>query len=381
MKICKHFSECGGCRFQDIAYSQQLVTKENKLKDLLTKSGLSAKLKPINPSQQWYYRNKMEFSFGKNPDLVCGLYSKKEKGKILDLEECLIFSEDLPLILKTVKAFVKNSNYSVHNKYSHQGFLRNLIVRETKFTNQLMIGLVTTSTQEFNAQGFIEELNKLKLKSKINSIYRIVNDSISDAVIFEKKELLWGEPYLEEKLNGFSFRIGIDSFFQVNPRLVEDFYKQLAGYAGLSPDQRVLDLFCGLGSIGIHLAKQAKFVWGVEAVREIVDLAWKNAKFNQIDNMSFLTADVRKFLNSQGVFYKDVDLLVINPPRAGLSKKIIRAILRLSPKTIIYSSCNPTALLTDLEGLAEQYTLDFIEPFDFFPHTPHLEVLAFLKKA
>jgi len=380
MKRCKHFTECGGCRFQDIAYSQQLVNKQGRIKELMDRSGLSAKIKAINPSQEWFYRNKMEFSFGLNPDLVCGLYSKKQKGKILDVEECLIFSEDLPLILKTVKAFVKDNNYSVHNKYSHQGFLRNLIVRETKFTGQLMIGLVTTSSQEFKAKEFVKQLNSLKLKSKISSIYRVVNDSLSDAVIFEKKELLWGEPYLEEKLNGFSFKIGIDSFFQVNPRLVEDFYKQLSGYAKFSSNQRVLDLFCGLGSIGIHLAKQAKFVWGVEAVREIVDLAWQNAKLNRIDNMSFLTADVRKFLNSQGIFYKDVDLLVINPPRCGLSKKIIRAILRLSPKTIIYSSCNPTALFTDLEGLAEAYALDFIEPFDFFPHTPHLEALSLMHR-
>lgn len=380
MKICKHFSECGGCRFQDIPYSEQLLSKQNRVKELLDKSGLSSELKPINPSQQWYYRNKMEFSFGYQQGIICGLYSKTKKRSIVDIEECLIFSEDLPLILKSVKDFVRKNKYSVHDRYSHRGFLRNLIVRETKFTNEIMIGIVTTSREEFRADEFAKQLKNLKLKSEIKSIYRVINDSLSDAVIFDKKELLWGEPYLTEKLSEFSFKIGIDSFFQVNPKMVAEFYKKLGSYVNLSKEQRVLDLFCGLGSIGIHLAKQAKFVWGVESIKEVVDLAWQNAKINNIDNISFFVSDVRKFLNGQETFYKDTDLLVINPPRSGLSKKIVRAILRLSPKTIIYSSCNPTALFNDLQGLIDQYFLDFIEPFDFFPNTPHLEVLAVLRK-
>jgi len=380
MKICKHFSECGGCRFQDIAYAEQLANKEDKLKALLVKSGLATQLKPINSNQHWYYRNKMEFTFARESDTICGLYSKSKKGKVVDLEECLIFSPDLPAILKTVKDFVRKNSYSVYDKYSHQGFLRNLIIRETKFSAELMIGIVTSSSQEFKAKQLVEELQKLKLKSKIKSIYRIVNDSLSDAVIFEKKELLWGEPYLEERIGEFSFKIGIDSFFQVNPQMIVDFYRKLTQYANLSQDQRVLDLFCGGGSIGIHLAKSAKFVWGVEVAAEVIDLAWQNAKLNKIENISFFTSDVRHFLNSQGSFYKEVDLLVLNPPRAGLSKKIIRAILRLNPQRIIYSSCNPKALLSDLGGLVDQYSLEFIEPFDFFPHTPHLEALSLLRR-
>ncbi|MCF7908343.1 MAG: 23S rRNA (uracil(1939)-C(5))-methyltransferase RlmD [Candidatus Omnitrophica bacterium] len=380
MKICKHFSECGGCRFQDIPYQQQLETKEARVKGLLELSELSTQLKPINSSEQWYYRNKMEFSFGYERGVVCGLYSKDKKRRVVDLEECLIFSSDLRLILEAIKYFLKDNKHSVYDKYSHKGFLRNLIVRETKFTNQLMVGLVTSSSEELNSQSFIDELNKLKLKSKIKSIYWIINDSLSDAVIFDKKELLFGDEFLEERLGDFRFKIGIDTFFQVNPRMIADFYKKLVSYGGLSKDKRVLDLFCGLGSIGIHLANQAKFVWGVEVVKEIVDLAWQNAKLNHIDNISFFTSDVRKFLNTQGIFYRDVDLLVVNPPRSGLSKKIIRAILRLEPKEIIYSSCNPTALFIDLKGLSDQYSIDFIEPFDFFPHTPHLEVLSLLKR-
>ncbi|MFH1519786.1 MAG: 23S rRNA (uracil(1939)-C(5))-methyltransferase RlmD [Candidatus Omnitrophota bacterium] len=380
MKICKHFSECGGCRFQDIPYKQQLATKEAKVRDLATFHKIDTELKPINSFPPEYYRNKMEFSFADQEGVVCGLYSKREKRKVVDIEECLIFSPDLGALIKAIKDFVKKKKHSVYDKYSHQGFLRYLIIRETKFTQEMMIGIVTSSSEALDVKGFIKVLTSLKLKSTIKSIYQIVSDSFSDAVVFDKKELLYGQAFIEERLDELTFRIGIDTFFQVNPYAIVDFYKKIRDYARASSAEQVLDLFCGVGSIGMFLARDAKFVWGVEREEEIVDLAWQNAKLNRIDNISFFTADSRKFLNTQGAFYKNTDFLVVNPPRCGLSPKIIRAILRLEPKNIIYSSCNPEAFFGDLEGFLGQYSLDFIEPFDFFPHTPHLECLSFLKR-
>ncbi len=381
MTICKHFSECGGCRLQDMPYEEQLRTKEARVKNLISSSGLNAQLKPINYSQEWFYRNKMEFSFAADQDgLVCGLYSKKEKGRVIDLEECLIFSSDTTLILKAIKSFLKEKNPSVYNKYSHQGFLRNLIIRQTKFSSQTMIGIVSSSSESLDQKGFVKALVGLNLQYPIKSIYQIINDSLSDAVIFEKKELLYGEPFIEEKLGDLTFKICIDSFFQINPRMLAGFYNKIKDYLDLSSNQSVLDLFCGVGSIGIFLAGSVKFVWAVEISKEIVDMAWQNAKTNNIENISFIASDSRRFLNTQGSFYKGIDVLVVNPPRCGLSNKIIRGILRLEPKIIVYSSCNPDALFRDLGGLIDQYSLDFIEPFDFFPHTPHLEVLTILRR-
>jgi len=380
MKICKHFSECGGCRFQDIPYQQQLAVKESRVKDLATAYKIDTEIKPINASCPEYYRNKMEFSFANQKGLVCGLYSKLEKRKVVDIEECLIFSPDLVKIIKAIKDFLKEKKHSVYDKYSHQGFLRYLIIRETKFTKDIMIGIVTSSSEALEVKEFVKALTSLKLKATIKSIYQIISDSFSDAVVFDKKELLYGEDFIEERLDDLTFRIGIDTFFQVNPYAIVDFYKKIRDYAGISSTEQVLDLFCGVGSIGMFLARDAKFVWGVEREKEIVDIAWQNAKINKIDNISFFAADSRKFLNTQGAFYKNTDFLIINPPRCGLSPKIIRAILRLEPKNIVYSSCNPEALFRDLEGLIDQYNLDFIEPFDFFPHTPHLEVLSFLSR-
>lgn len=380
MRICKHFGECGGCRFQDIDYPRQCADKQEKVRLLLQDSGLSTELKTISYGEPWYYRNKMEFSFARNDEIICGFYGKPPQPQIVDLEECLIFSPDAAKILKAVKTFVNTAGYSVHNKYTHKGFLRHLIIREAKFTKELMVGLVSSSGATLDKEKFIAALKALSLESAVKSIYWISNDSYSDAVVFEKKELLYGSPTITEKLGDFVFAISIDTFFQVNPRLIVEFYSKIHNYLNLSGQERVLDLFCGTGPIGIFLAAHASFVWGVEVSQEIVELARQNAKANSIKNISFFAADARNFLNTQGLYYKDIDVLIVNPPRSGLSNKILRAILRLGPKRMVYSSCNPTALFRDLGILLDNYRLEFAEPFDFFPHTPHLECLCLLHK-
>ncbi|MDP2923432.1 MAG: 23S rRNA (uracil(1939)-C(5))-methyltransferase RlmD [Candidatus Omnitrophota bacterium] len=417
MQICKHFGQCGGCSFQDIPYETQLRSKEEKVKELMSMYGVEAEVKPINAYPQWFYRNKIEFSFGVHPvreqsvlpfsandslnsqnnsehslkstifsngangKLACGFYKKGSHIELIDIEECLIFSQAAADILRAVKDFANSRNYPTYNKFTYKGFLRNLIIRETKFTKEIMLGLVTTSAESLDKKGLIKELISLELEAKIKSIYWIINDSWSDAVVFEKKELLYGEPFIQEDLDGLLFKIGIDSFFQVNPRAIKDFYAKIRTYANLKGEEKVLDLFCGGGGIGIFLAKTAKFVWAVEIEKAIIDAAWENAKLNSIENISFFASDTRKFLNSQAAFYKDIDVLVINPPRSGLSNKIKRAILRLTPKRIFYSSCNPDTLFRDLKEFSTDYKIDFIEPFDFFPHTPHVECLAALHKA
>jgi 23S rRNA (uracil-5-)-methyltransferase RumA len=379
-RLCKHFGSCGGCSFQDVPYQVQLRQKEEKVKELMAQNNIACEFKPINSYPEWHYRNKMEFSFNSNSNLTCGLYKKGSHIELIDIEECLIFSESTAAILKTVKEFVNSKGYPTYNKFTYQGFLRNVIIRETKFTKEIMVGLVTTSAANLDKEGFVKALTALQLEANIKSIYWIINDSWSDAVIFEKKELLYGEPYIQEDLGDLHFKIGIDSFFQVNPRAIKDFYTKIRNYASLKNEEKVLDLFCGSGGIGLFLAKDAKFVWGVELEKQIIEAAWENAKLNTIENISFFASDVRKFLNSQSAFYKDIDVLIINPPRSGLSNKIVRAILRLNPKTIFYSSCNPTSLFTNLKDLLSAYKIEFIEPFDFFPHTPHVECLAVLHK-
>lgn len=380
MKVCKHFGDCGGCSFQDIPYKEQLQRKEDRIKELISTHNITTHLKPINNYSEWFYRNKMEFTFSENGQIVCGLHSKKHKRQVVDIQECLLFSPDIDKILSAIKDFAKEKGLTTYNKYSHEGFLRHLIIRQTKMTNQTMVGIVTSGSGSLEKEELAKRLSNLKLQSQIKSIYWIKNDALGDAVTFENKELLYGDPFICEELNSLKFNIDIDSFFQVNPQGIENFYEKIRDYVDLSPQQRVLDLYCGVGCIGITLAKNAKFVWGIELKEEIVKAAWQNAKQNNIENISFLAHDTRKFLSSQGEFFKGIDLVVINPPRCGLSKKVIRGILRLNPAKIVYSSCNPNSFFTDAQGFLLDYELKFIEPFDFFAHTPHMEVLGIFER-
>jgi len=378
MRICKHFGKCGGCSFQDIDYKEELKIKEENIKKLMEFYQIpTTLLRPINYYNEWFYRNKMEFSFSYNNDIVCGLYAKGNNSLVVDIEECLIFSLDLPVILKTLKEFVKERSYIPYNKFSRKGFLRNFIVRETKFSKELMIGIVTTSHCDFDKVGFVKAFSSLKLSSNLKSIYLITNNSLSDAVIFDKKELIYKDEFIFEDLDKFKFIIGINSFFQANSEGALDFYKKIKKYASLKKEN-VLDLFCGIGGIGIFLSEDAQFVFGVELNKDAISNAIENAKINNIKNISFYNSDVRKFLNLE-FNYKDISLLVVNPPRAGISNKIKRAILRLNPKVIIYSSCNPTTFFRDIKDLSLKYNINFVEPFDFFPKTPHTEILGYLK--
>ncbi len=380
MNICQHFTLCGGCRLQDISYKQQIKEKRANVRALMNSFSIDARLKKINYGKPWYYRNKMEFTFSDRKGVICGLYSKKKQEGVIGLTECLIFSVDAGKIIKCVEQFVNSNNYSAYNKYNHTGFLRNLIIRETKFTHEIMIGIATTGKEELDKHEFVKILRSLKLRSTIKSIYWIVNNSFSDAVVFERKELLFGKKIIQEKLGKFKFNIGIDTFFQVNPRMAIKFYKKIKNYSRLSRKQRVLDLFCGAGGIGMFLAQKAKSVCGVEISPEIIQMAEQNAQSNNIKNITFIVQEARRFLNTQGKPYKGVDLLVVNPPRCGLSNRIIRAILRLEPKKIFYSSCNPSSLIENLSQLQTAYYIEFIEPFDFFPHTNHLECFSVLNR-
>lgn len=378
--LCRHFGVCGGCSFQDIPYAKQLADKEKIIGDFAQQHGFTCPIKPINHFDPEFYRNKMEFTFGGNLEkLFLGMNAKNGAG-IFDLEECRIFSPDAGKILAALREFCLVRGLISYNKYNHKGFLRFLIVRETKFTRQLMIGIVTSSQAQLDKEGFVKCLQDLSLAARVKSIYHVVSDSWSDAVVFEQKERLWGEEFIREAVEGVKFNLGIDSFFQVNPLGMVQLYTKIREYAGLTGNERVLDLFCGVGSIGLFLAAQAKFVWGVELAPAIVEAAKTNAALNDVKNISFFAQDARKFLNTQGDFYRNVDIAIVNPPRCGVSEKFIRALVRISPKIIIYSSCNPQSQFADISRIKDQYEPLFFEPFDFFPHTRHLECLTLLRR-
>ncbi len=245
-------------------------------------------------------------------------------------------------------------------------------------TGEIMIGLVTSSQARFDTRDFIDRLQDLPFASAIRSVYWIINDSFGDAVTFENKQLLQGEEFITEEIGHLRFRIFIDSFFQTNVWGVKALYSAIRDQAGLQGKEKVLDLFCGVGSIGFFLAPQAKFVWGVEVKQEIVNNAVVNSQLNGISNISFICSDTRKFLASRDV--SDMDVVVINPPRSGLAKKVKQRLLRAAPPLMFYSSCNPQTLCADLADLSDKYDIESIRPYDFFPHTRHMECLCRLRR-
>jgi len=379
-EVCRHFGECGGCRFQDVDYTTQLVNKQSYLEDLFDKP-LGQRLQPIVGSPNiYFYRNKMEFSFSKNNgQLICGLHNSRNKREVVDIKECKIFSEDTPVILDSLRMFFGKQNTSVHNRFRHKGFLRHLVLREAKNTQDFMVDIVTSSESILDKDMLGQILLSLTLKKRISSLIWTINDSLSDAVIPESWQVLYGGEFIEEVVGGLHFRILPYSFFQVNSYILEDFHKTLQSILNLKGHEKILDLFSGLGAISLVLAHLCDFIWAVEVEPHTVENAYINTALNRINNVSFLSGDVRKVLfNNMRLWKNNIDVVIVNPPRSGVSRKIVQRIKEIYPRRIVYSSCNPKSFSHDIAAFTDSYSVELIRPFDFFPHTPHIELLGLL---
>lgn len=377
--ICKHFGYCGGCRFLDQEYSLQLRKKNEHCRELLLDSGIKTKLSEIIPSPQpLYYRNKMEFTFYHDGgELVCGLHRRDKNRSVFQLEECLLFSEDISFIMTAVMEFARKSGQTAYHPYRHQGFWRNLVVREGKFTDQIMVNLVTSSDGDLDEDDLREALNGLPTKKRITSLIHTINDSLSNAVIPEQVTVLNGSSFLEENVFNLSFRIPPFSFFQVNPFIMNEFYPKLHRILNLKGSENILDLFCGSGTIGLVLSSRANSIVGIELDKVAIENARSNALINRIENLTFITGKASKVMvENRSHWPGKFDLVVVNPPRSGISKKVVKRILEINPERVIYSSCNPKTFFQQAEWLLERYHLEAVQPFDFFPQTPHMELLA-----
>lgn len=381
--ICQHFGVCGGCRFQDLDYSLQLRKKEDQCRELLRDSEIKTDLKTIIPAPHLsYYRNKMEFTFSQDrEELVCGLHRSDSKRRVFQLRECRIFSEDAPLIMEAITEFARKSALMAYHPYRHRGFWRNLVIREGKFTDQIMVNLVTTSQGEIDEDRLGELIGELPTRKRIVSLIRTINNSHSNAVIPEHLFVIRGEAFLEERIDSIKFRIFPFSFFQVNPSILATFYHELKGRLDLAGDEKILDVFCGIGTIGLVLSRLAASITGIELNEAAVENARINAGMNQADNLEFLSGKAeRVLLEHRYIWHRRFDLTILNPPRSGISKKIVKRILEIDPKRIIYSSCNPGTFFTQARLLLDNYRLVSVQPFDFFPHTPHMELLALFER-
>jgi len=385
---CPHFGECGGCLFQNLDYGKQLELKERHLRRVLNDSGIAdpgpGGIRPVTPSPDIYhYRNKMEFAFAESwGELVIGLRERgdprrKSRGRTVGLTRCPIFSSVAEEIFPAVLEFARERGLTAHNPRTGRGSLRHLVLREGKRTGDLMVLLVTAPGAQADFEALAWKL--AVLSPRLKSFWHVLNGRRSDIVGFDETRLLSGAPGIGEKLGGLDFRIYPRTFFQTNTAAAELLFRKIAELSGLTLWSRVLGLYCGSGAIEVSIARGAGKVTGVDSLPENVRNAEENAAGNEITNCAFVAGTVEDFLKKPAG--EPPDVLILDPPRPGLSPQAIKSILALGVPKIAYVSCNPAALAKDLKRfIAHDFKIETIAPFDFFPHTPHLETLAVLAR-
>jgi 23S rRNA (uracil1939-C5)-methyltransferase len=382
---CPHFGTCGGCLFQHVDYGTQLELKERHLRRTLEEAGLpdiAAATRPITASPALYgFRNKMEFAFGeKFGELALGLRervttSRQTYRRTLPVGECPIFGPAVERIFPVLLDFARANALEGFEPATRNGHLRHLVLREGKRTGELMALLVTADLPQIDLALLAVRL--AAAEPGLRSFVHITSGRGSDIVEFERMRLVAGVPFIEERLAGLTFRIYPPSFFQTNTAGAELLYRRIGEAVPLTGESRVLGLYCGSGAIELTLAAAAGKVTGIDSSAANIASAVENALVNRIDNVDFVPGTVEALLADP--LREPADLVVVDPPRVGLTGKALHRVAALGVPSVVYVSCNPGSLARDLRGFIESgYRVASLSPFDFFPHTPHLETLAVL---
>ena len=392
---CPHFNICGGCSYISMPYEESLKIKENQVRELLepvlSKQQSVCQIEPIRQSPVYYgYRNKMEFTFGdevKDGPLALGMHKKGSFYDIVTVDGCRLVDDDYSAILRETLYYFEEKKTPFYHRYTHEGYLRHLLVRRASRTGEILAALVTTTQQEVDLESWKERLLSLPLNGKFAGILHITNDSMSDAVKCDSSEILYGRDYFYEELLGLKFRISTFSFFQTNTCGAEVLYETAREYVGSlvkeegKPDSIVYDLYSGTGTIAQLMAPVAKKVIGVEIVEEAVVAARENAKQNGLENGECLAGDVLKVLDE---IEEKPDFIILDPPRDGVHPKALSRIIGYGVEKLVYISCKPTSLARDLEiFIANGYEVQRCVPVDQFPWTTGIETVVLLshKKA
>jgi 23S rRNA (uracil1939-C5)-methyltransferase len=380
---CRHYPECGGCRFQDLAYEAQAEWKERQVADALRRLGglEDPPLEPILPAVEvFHYRNKLEYSFTQTPEgPALGFHRAGRWDEVLEVERCWLTTQLGNSIRETVRDWAREERLQAYDQEEQKGYLRHLVVREGRNTGQALVQLVTAAGERFERERFVEIL---RVFPEVRSIQWGVNDTPAE-VTNVPTTLLWGEEAIEEELCGLRFRVRPGAFLQTNTAMAERLYELAREYAGLTGVESVYDLYCGIGTIGLTMASQALTVWGVEVSEESVACALENADLNGITNAAFFAGNVGQVLEELRERAGEPDVVVVDPPRAGLAGKALRRVGQLGAPRLVYVSCNPTTLASDVKALVGEYgyQLERARAVDMFPHTPHVETVALLERS
>ncbi len=396
---CKYFGTCGGCKQQDMDYEAQVKFKQQQVEEIFDKlgglSGYEAE-KILGSAKVFYYRNKMEFSFTEKRWLTeneiksgnefensfaLGLHIPGVYDKVVDIDECFLQSPLSNKILNFTRGFFKNKSVPIYSTKTHEGYLRNLVIKQSHHTHDLMVNLVTGEENDLlmkeYAAGLIEEV------PQITTVINNINLKKAAVAIGDYEKEYYGSGFIYDSIGKYKFRVSANSFFQTNTLQAEKLYEIALEFAGLSGDEIIYDLYSGAGTISIFVSGSAKEVYAFESVESAIKDAEENKLLNEIDNVHFFTADLNKsfFHIAEGNNIPLPGVVILDPPRSGMHQNTVDDVIKLSPSKIVYVSCNPATQVRDIKLFAQAgYTLKKIKPVDMFPHTYHIENVALLVK-
>lgn len=372
---CSYHKKCGGCEYSGIPYEEQLQKKEKRVARLLREFG---KVEPIvGMSYPYYYRNKVHAVYAqkKNGQVICGTY-EKDSHRVVDIESCLLEDKQSTAIIRDIRGLLRSFKIKPYNEDTGYGLLRHVLVRHAHATGEVMVVLVIASPILPSKNNFVKALRQMH--PEITTVVLNINGRNTSMVLGEQEKVLYGKGYIVDELLGMRFRISAKSFYQVNPIQTKHLYQGAISMAGLSGKERVLDAYCGTGTIGMIASRDAKEVVGVELNRDAVRDAITNAKTNQARNIRFVCEDATEYICKAAVNKEHFDVVLMDPPRAGSTKEFVDAVISLAPERVVYVSCNPETLARDLKWFCRAYRVETIRPYDMFPLTGHVESIVLL---
>lgn len=380
---CNVFYKCGGCQIQHLRYEKQLEMKQNQVQAVMHKIAHLDDV-PVHPTigmdDPWRYRNKVAIPVGeRDGQLITGFYRMRSHDIISDMETCVVQDELNDRMVEAVRRIANQLGIPAYDEKKHRGVLRHIMVRTGRETQETMIVLITRTKQLPHAKALVKELTNTY--PQIKSIMHNVNEKRTNVIFGPKTNVLWGEPYIYDSIGELRFAISARSFYQVNPPQTKKLYEKALQYANIDHNDIVIDAYCGIGTISLFLAQQAKKVYGIEVVPEAVNDAKKNAKRNNVTNAEFFVGKAEKVMpwwKAQGI---QPNVIVVDPPRKGCDKQLLQAMIDMQPERIVYVSCNPSTLARDLRILENGgFMTKEIQPVDMFPQTMHVECVSLLQR-